>query len=154
MPWKKLVILEKDLDSQWRRYIHVYPPHNDRHRSGFSASHPASEYLLFIIVGPVELTILRIFPRQKMYVSEEYVRAVRGGIGYTKAAGNYAASLYASRIATNMGYTQVMWLDAVERNMWKKWAQQYFLFNRRWIDYTAPGRINFYPVSPAILLSN
>jgi branched-chain amino acid aminotransferase len=40
---------------------------------------------------------------------------VRGGIGHVKAAGNYAASLYASRIATNMGYTQVLWLDSVEK---------------------------------------
>ena len=40
--------------------------------------------------------------------------ARRGGIGNVKAAVNYAASLYASRIATNMGYTQVFWLDSVE----------------------------------------
>jgi len=50
-----------------------------------------------------------------MFVSEEYVRTVRGGIGNIKAAANYAASLYASQIATRMGYTQVLWLDGVER---------------------------------------
>jgi branched-chain amino acid aminotransferase len=50
-----------------------------------------------------------------MFVSEEYSRAVRGGIGHVKAAGNYAASLYASKIATNMGYTQVLWLDSSEK---------------------------------------
>jgi branched-chain amino acid aminotransferase len=49
-----------------------------------------------------------------MYVSEEYVRATKGGTGNIKAAINYAASLYASRIATNKGYTQVLWLDAIE----------------------------------------
>lgn len=77
--------------------------------------HPSSEYLFFIVVGPVGAYYPQGFSPTKMYVSEEYVRAVRGGIGHVKAAGNYAASLFASRIATNMGYTQVLWLDAAEK---------------------------------------
>ena len=77
--------------------------------------HPSSEYLFFIVVGPVGAYYPQGFSPTKMYVSEEYVRAVRGGIGHVKAAGNYAASLYASRIATNMGYTQVLWLDSAEK---------------------------------------
>jgi len=77
--------------------------------------HPANEYLFFIVVGPVGAYYPQGFSPTKMFVSEEYVRAVRGGIGNVKAAGNYAASLYASRIATNMGYTQVLWLDAAEK---------------------------------------
>jgi branched-chain amino acid aminotransferase len=48
------------------------------------------------------------FSPTKIYVSDEYVRAAPGGTGQIKAAGNYAASLYASRIATYMGYTQVL----------------------------------------------
>ncbi len=77
--------------------------------------HPSSEYLFFIVVGPVGAYYPQGFSPTKMFVSEEYVRAVRGGIGHVKAAGNYAASLYASRIATDMGYTQVLWLDAAEK---------------------------------------
>jgi branched-chain amino acid aminotransferase len=46
---------------------------------------------------------------------EEYVRSAPGGIGYCKAAGNYAASLMASAMAVEKGYTQVLWLDAVTR---------------------------------------
>jgi branched-chain amino acid aminotransferase len=46
---------------------------------------------------------------------EDYVRAAPGGIGYCKAAGNYAASLMASAMAVEKGYTQVLWLDAVTR---------------------------------------
>ena len=42
------------------------------------------------------------------------MRAAPGGTGNIKSAGNYAMSLYASRIASNMGYTQVLWLDARE----------------------------------------
>jgi branched-chain amino acid aminotransferase len=77
--------------------------------------HPASEYLFFIIAGPVGAYYAHGFSPTKIYVSEEYVRAAAGGTGAIKAAGNYAASLYASRIATNMGYTQVLWLDAREK---------------------------------------
>jgi len=77
--------------------------------------HPSREYLFFIVVGPVGAYYPEGFGPTKIYVSEEYVRAVRGGTGSCKAAGNYAASLYASRIASDMGYTQVLWLDAIER---------------------------------------
>lgn len=77
--------------------------------------HPANQYLFFIILGPVGAYYPEGFNPTKMYVSEEYVRSVRGGVGNCKAAGNYAASLYASRLANEMGYTQVLWLDAIER---------------------------------------
>ena len=77
--------------------------------------HPANEYLFFIITGPVGAYYPEGFAPTKIYVTEEYCRAVPGGTGYCKAGGNYAASLYASRIANEMGYTQVLWLDAVER---------------------------------------
>ncbi|MBP7342793.1 MAG: branched-chain amino acid aminotransferase [Smithellaceae bacterium] len=77
--------------------------------------HPSGEYLFFIIAGPVGAYYPHGFSPTKIYVSDEYVRAAPGGTGQIKAAGNYAASLYASRIATNMGYTQVLWLDAREK---------------------------------------
>ena len=51
----------------------------------------------------------------KIYVEKNYVRAVRGGMGYTKTAGNYAASLKAQDEAEKQDYTQVLWLDGVER---------------------------------------
>ena len=76
--------------------------------------HPSSEYLFYIILCPVGAYYPQGFSPTKIYVSEEYVRSVRGGIGNCKAAGNYAASLYASEKAQAMGYTQVLWLDAVE----------------------------------------
>jgi len=51
----------------------------------------------------------------KIYVEEEYVRATKGGTGYTKCGGNYAASLVAQEKAQKLGYTQVLWLDGAER---------------------------------------
>jgi branched-chain amino acid aminotransferase len=77
--------------------------------------HPAHEYLFFIIAGPVGAYYPEGFAPTKIYVTEEYCRSVPGGTGYCKAGGNYASSLYATEIAKNMGYTQVLWLDATER---------------------------------------
>ena len=77
--------------------------------------HPANEYLFFIVTGPVGAYYAEGFGPTKIYVSEDYVRSVNGGVGHCKAAGNYAASLYASKIAMDKGYTQVLWLDAIER---------------------------------------
>ena len=77
--------------------------------------HPANEYLFFIVIGPVGAYYSEGFSPTKIYVTEDYVRSVRGSIGYCKAAANYAASLYASRLAMEQGYTQVLWLDAIER---------------------------------------
>lgn len=77
--------------------------------------HPANAYLFFIVVGPVGAYYPEGFNPTKIFVSDEHVRSVRGGVGHCKAAGNYAASLYASQIAKMMGYTQVLWLDAREQ---------------------------------------
>ncbi|HNN71662.1 MAG TPA: aminotransferase class IV, partial [Ferruginibacter sp.] len=48
------------------------------------------------------------------YVEEQYVRAVPGGVGYAKAAGNYGAAMYATAQAKKKGYDQVLWMDAYE----------------------------------------
>ena len=50
----------------------------------------------------------------RIYVEEKYVRAVPGGVGYAKAAGNYGASMYATAQAKRLGYDQVLWTDAFE----------------------------------------
>jgi branched-chain amino acid aminotransferase len=50
----------------------------------------------------------------RIYVEEKYVRAVPGGVGYAKAAGNYGASMYATAQAKKIGYDQVLWTDAFE----------------------------------------
>ena len=48
-------------------------------------------------------------------IESEDVRAVRGGTGYAKCGGNYAASTRAGERAAKAGYSQVLWLDGVER---------------------------------------
>ena len=76
---------------------------------------PAVEYIHYVITGPVGAYYPEGFNPVKIYVTDEYVRAVRGGVGEAKTMANYAASLYAHEVAKKKGYTQVLWLDAVER---------------------------------------
>ena len=50
-----------------------------------------------------------------IWIEDTYVRAVRGGMGFAKTGGNYAASLIAQVKAHDEGFSQVLWLDGVER---------------------------------------
>ena len=75
----------------------------------------SDNYRFFIILSPVGPYYAEGFNPIKIYVENEYVRAVKGGMGYTKAAANYAASILAGEIAKKVGYSQVLWLDGVER---------------------------------------
>ena len=81
----------------------------------FLGVRPATEYIYFVILGPVGAYYKEGFNPIKILVEEEYVRSVRGSVGEAKTGGNYAASLYAAEKAQQMGFTQVLWLDAVER---------------------------------------
>jgi branched-chain amino acid aminotransferase len=72
-------------------------------------------YRFFIILSPVGAYYAEGFNPVKIWVTKDHVRAVRGGVGYVKTAGNYAASLLAGELAHEAGYTQVLWLDGVEQ---------------------------------------
>ena len=81
----------------------------------FLGVRPAKSYLYYIILSPVGAYYPEGMSPVKILVVDEYVRAVPGGVGAAKTAGNYAASLYASEEAKHAGYTQVLWLDGVHR---------------------------------------
>ncbi|MBI5020728.1 MAG: branched-chain amino acid aminotransferase [Ignavibacteriales bacterium] len=75
----------------------------------------SGSYKFIIILSPVGAYYPQGIAPVKIYVEPEYVRAVRGGTGYAKAAGNYAGSMKAQSIAAKKGYVQVLWLDGVEK---------------------------------------
>lgn len=77
--------------------------------------HPAHHYLLLIILSPVGPYYPEGLDPVKIYVETKYVRAVKGGTGMAKTAGNYSASLLSQQEAAEQNYTQVLWLDGVER---------------------------------------
>ncbi|MFN8290920.1 MAG: branched-chain amino acid aminotransferase [Chitinophagaceae bacterium] len=72
---------------------------------------PSETYKFMIILSP---TGPYYSAPMKIYVEEKYVRAVPGGVGYAKAAGNYGAAMYATAEARKKGYDQVLWMDAFE----------------------------------------
>lgn len=72
-------------------------------------------YIHYVILSPVGPYFGSGFHPVSVYVSDEHVRAVRGGTGEAKTPGNYAGSLHATEIARAGGFQQVLWLDAVER---------------------------------------
>lgn len=76
---------------------------------------PSHHYYFVIIVCPVGAYYPEGLNPVKIYVETQYVRAVKGGMGYVKTGGNYAASLKAQDEAEKQEYTQVLWLDGVER---------------------------------------
>ena len=77
--------------------------------------HASKTYRFFIILSPVGAYYKEGLKPVSIYVEDEYVRAVRGGVGFTKCAGNYAASILAGDIAEKKGFSQVLWLDGVEQ---------------------------------------
>lgn len=75
----------------------------------------SDNYLHYIILSPVGAYFKEGFHPVPVYISDAHVRAVRGGTGAAKTGGNYAASLYVSEQVKRQGYSQVLWLDALER---------------------------------------
>lgn len=76
--------------------------------NGVSAS-PASEYRFIIICAPAQAYYAG---KVRVLFADKYSRSADGGVGYAKAAGNYAAQFYPTDLAKEKGYQQVIWTDA------------------------------------------
>lgn len=81
----------------------------------FLGVRPSNTYTFYVILSPVGAYYKEGINPVRIHVEQEYVRAVKGGTGYAKTGGNYAASLKAQKLAKENGYAQVLWLDGVER---------------------------------------
>lgn len=77
--------------------------------------HASTSYQFIIICAPSGAYYAAGLAPIDIYVEDTYVRACPGGTGFTKCGGNYAVSLLAGKIAEEKGYSQVLWLDGVER---------------------------------------
>ena len=110
----KLVSIEKDwvphtdgASLYIRPYIIAVDP--------FLGVKPADSYLFIIILSPSGAYYSTGLNPVGIYVESNYVRAVKGGMGFTKTGGNYAASLIGQDEAHKQNYSQVLWLDGVEK---------------------------------------
>lgn len=89
---------------------------------------PSKTYRFMILLSPSGAYYPQGISPVKIYVEDQYVRAVRGGTGFTKCAGNYAASLIAQDIAHKKGYVQVLWLDGIEQKYIEEVGSMNILF--------------------------
>ena len=81
----------------------------------FLGVRPSFTYKFIIILSPVGAYYESGLNPVKIWIEDEYVRAVKGGIGEAKTGGNYVASLASQVKAHEEGYSQVLWLDGVHR---------------------------------------
>ena len=88
-------------------YIRPFMIATDQH-VGVRASHNYKFIIITLPAGPYYGHPI------SLQTSTEHVRAVDGGVGEAKCAGNYAASLFPAQLAREQGYDQVLWLDAHE----------------------------------------
>ena len=111
---EKLVSIEKDwipTAEGTSLYIRPFIFATDAH----VGVHPCKHLMFMVICSPVGAYYPEGLNPVQISVESKYVRAVRGGMGYAKTGGNYAASLKAQDEAEEQKYTQVLWLDGVER---------------------------------------
>ena len=103
-----------DIDRNW---VPTLPDHSLYIRPVmFSTDHmigvkPSDSYKFMILLSP---TGPYYSAPMKIYVEEKYTRAAPGGVGFSKNAGNYGASMLATALAKKQGYDQVLWTDAFE----------------------------------------
>lgn len=98
----------------------------------------SEEYKFIIICSPSGAYYEEGMNPVKIYVEDEYVRATPGGTGYIKCGGNYAASIIASEKGHKLGYSQVLWLDGVERKYVEEVGSMNIMFKIDGEIYTAP----------------
>ncbi|WP_149184147.1 branched-chain amino acid aminotransferase [Streptomyces sp. TRM49041] len=104
---------------------------------------PANEYLFIVIASPAGAYFPGGVKPVSVWLSENYVRAVPGGMGFAKTGGNYAASLLAQAEAAEKGCDQVVWLDALEH----RWVEEmggmnlYFVYGDRIVTPELTGSL-------------
>ncbi|MGN5637003.1 branched-chain amino acid aminotransferase [Streptomyces sp. AC154] len=104
---------------------------------------PSNEYLFLVIASPAGAYFPGGVKPVSIWLSEDRVRAVPGGMGDAKTGGNYAASLLAQAEAAAKGCDQVAYLDAVEH----KWVEElggmnlYFVYGNKIVTPSLTGSL-------------
>lgn len=109
--------------------------------SHFIAARPSEDYMFAIItspVGPYYAGDVRV------KIEQEFARSTSGGIGFTKAAGNYAGAFYPTSRAKEQGFTQIIWTDSKEHSLIEESGTMNIMFRIN-------GRMRTPPLSDRIL---
>jgi len=110
----------------------------------FIGVHVSHSYLFMVITSPVGAYYKEGLNPVRLITSGKYARAVKGGVGAAKTLGNYAASLLPAEEAQKKGFTQVLWLDALE----KKYVEEVGTMN---IMFLIDGELITPPLEGSIL---
>ena len=105
---------------------------------GQLALHGCSHFIFCVICSPVGAYFAEGFRPVKILVEDEYVRAIRGGTGFAKCGGNYAAAMAGQEKAEAMGYSQVLWLDGVNKKYVEEAGGMNFMYRIGDTVWTAP----------------
>ena len=100
--------------------------------------HEPNSFTFCIICSPSGAYYAEGIKPIKIMVEDEYVRAVRGGTGFAKCGGNYAGSMAAQAKAESLGYSQVLWLDGVEKKYVEEVGAMNIMFKIKGEVWTAP----------------
>lgn len=134
---KELVAVDKDWIPQkpdTALYIRPFIIGTDKFL-GVAAS---NTYKFIIILSPVGPYYESGLAPTRIYVENEFVRSAPGGTGYAKIGGNYASAMIAEQKAHDMGYDQVLWLDAKEGKYVEEIGTSNAFFKIDGELYTAP----------------
>ena len=99
--------------------------------------HASRHYLFVIICSPSGAYYAEGLDPVRIYVEDEYIRAAPGLTGFTKCGGNYAASIKAGELAEEKGFSQVLWLDGVEKKYVEEVGSMNIMFKIDGKIYTA-----------------
>lgn len=131
---KALVSLEKEwvpAKEGYSLYLRPYMFANDP----YIGVRTSQNYKFVIFCSPVGKYYTK---KIRVKVADEYVRAVKGGTGFAKAAGNYAATLYPALKVAKDGFDQILWTDAYEHKYVQEIGTMNFFTIIDGVAYTAP----------------
>jgi branched-chain amino acid aminotransferase len=96
---------------------------------------PSSQYRFMIILSPARSYYSG---EVKVLIAEHYSRAANGGIGAAKAAGNYSAQFYPTKLANDQGFQQIIWTDDATHTKLEEAGTMNVFFRINDTLYTAP----------------
>lgn len=131
---KELINIEKDWVKKGKGNSLYIRPFMIATGHGVIAA-PSAEYRFMIILSPARSYYSG---EVKVIIAEHYSRAANGGIGAAKAAGNYSAQFYPTKLANEMGYQQVIWTDDATHTRLEEAGTMNVFFRINDTLYTAP----------------
>jgi len=100
--------------------------------------HASKKYIFCIICAPSGAYYAAGLAPVRIYVEDDYIRSAPGLTGAVKCGGNYAASIKAGELAEKLGFSQVLWLDGIEKKYVEEVGAMNILFKIDGKIYTAP----------------